>query len=188
MVSLKPGRSAFTLIEILISVALLSIVMMALYSALDMQRDANKHLLGYLKKSLYSDKGIMVLYNDILHSDGNMTIKKGEFTNLCLENTSNSLYALSFAKVCWIVSKEGKQLLRVEGNGYKLPLGYDDKVAIDKVMKSVEIFDVTRKKGEVLVVLKASNEEPYSFLLQGIDKPPKPKPKPKQKVKPAPKK
>jgi len=167
-------RSGFTLVEVLISVALLSIVMMALYSALDMQRDANKHLFGYLQRALHSDKAIMVLYNDILYSDGNLTIKKGELSNLCIENTTSSLYALSFAKVCWIVGKEDNQLLRVEGNGYKLPLGHEDRVAIDKVMKGIEIFDITRKKGEMLVILKAKNEKAYSFLLQGIIKPPKP--------------
>jgi prepilin-type N-terminal cleavage/methylation domain-containing protein len=174
-------RSAFTLIEVLISVALLSIVMMGLYSALSMQRSSNKHLFEYLTKAIDADKVIMVLYRDIMYSDGNLTIKKGEFDRFCINSTANSLYGLSRAKVCWLVAKEENQLLRVEGNGYKLPLKYEDKVAVDKTMKPIVLFDITRKKGELLVMLQSANEEPYAFMLQGIEQPPKAKKKKKKK-------
>jgi len=172
-------RSAFTLIEVLISVALLSIVMLGLYSALDMQRSSNKHLFSYLTKAIDADKVIMVLYRDIMYSDGNLTIKKGEFDRLCINNTANSLYALSRSKVCWLVAKEENQLLRVEGNDYILPLKYEDKVAVDKTMKPIVLFDITRNKGELLVMLQSANEKPYAFLLQGIEQPPKPRKKKK---------
>ena len=168
-------RQAFTLIEVLISVALLSIVMMGLYSALSMQRSSNKHLFTYLTKAVENDKIIMVLYRDIMYSDGNLTIKKGEFDRLCIQNTGNSLYDLSRAKVCWLVEKEENQLIRVEGNGYAIPLKYEDKVAIDQTMRHVTLFDISRKKGEILVMLQAAGGEPYSFMLQGIEQPPKKK-------------
>jgi len=168
-------RQAFTLIEVLISVALLSIVMMGLYSALSMQRNSNKHLFGYLTKAIENDKIIMVLYRDIMYSDGNLTIKKGAFDRLCIHNTGNSLYGLDQAKVCWLVGKEENRLLRVEGNGYTLPLKYEHKVAVDQTMEHVLLFDVSRKKGEVLVVLQAAGGEPYTFMLQGIEQPPKKK-------------
>ncbi len=174
-------RHAFTLIEVLISVALLSIVMLGLYSALSMQRSSNKHLFAYLTKAVEDDKIIMVLYRDIMYSDGNLTIKKGEFDRLCIQNTGNSLYGLSRAKVCWLVEKEENRLLRVEGNGYRLPLKYEDKVAVDQTMAHVVLFDITRKKGEILVVLQAAGAEPYSFMLQGIEQPPKKKKKKKPK-------
>jgi len=173
-------RKAFTLIEVLISVALLSIVMLALYGALNMQRSSNKHLFAYLTKAIDGDKVIMVLYRDIMYSDGNLTIKKGEFDRFCIENTSNSLYGLSRARVCWVVLKDENQLIRSEGNGYRLPLKYEDRVAVDKTIKHMTLFDITRKKGEVLVMLQVANEKPYSFMLQGIEEPPKIK-KPKKK-------
>ena len=176
-------RHAFTLIEVLISVALLSIVMLGLYSALNMQRSSNKHLFTYLTKAVENDKVIMVLYRDIMYSDGNLTIKRGEFDRLCIQNTGNSLYGLSQAKVCWLVAKEENRLLRVEGNQYRLPLKYDDKVAIDQTMEHVVLFDVTRKKGEILVVLQAAGEEAYTFMLQGVEQPPKAKKKKKKKTK-----
>ena len=183
MANLIEKRPAFTLVEVLISVVLLSMVMMGLYSALDMQRSSNKKLFGFLQRALDSDKAIMVLYRDILYSDGNITIKKGEFDQFCMHNTSNSLYALSRSKVCWLVAKEDNQLLRSEGNNYTLPLRLESKVAVDKVMKNMVLFDITRTKDEILVMLQASNEEPYSFMLQGIVKPQKKKPKVKKKLK-----
>ena len=182
---IRRRRHAFTLIEVLISVALLSVVMLGLYSALSMQRSSNKHLFSYLTKAIEDDKVIMVLYQDLMYSDGNLTIKKGEFDRLCIYNTGNSLYGLSRATVCWLVEKEENKLLRVEGNNYKLPLKYDDKVAVDLTMNHIELFDVTRQKGEVLVVLQAAGGEPYTFMLQGIVQPPKkPKPKPNRKKTP----
>jgi len=168
-------RQAFTLIEVLISVALLSIVMMGLYSALSMQRGSNRHLFAYLTKAVEDDKVIMMLYKDIMYSDGNLTIKKGEFDRLCIHDTGNSLYGLSRTKVCWLVEKEENQLLRVEGNRYTVPLKYENKVAIDQTMKHMTLFDITRKKGEILVMLQAAGGEPYSFMLQGIEQPPKKK-------------
>jgi len=180
-------RKAFTLIEVLISVALLSIVMLGLYSALDMQRSSNKHLYSYLTQAIDADRVVMVLYRDLMYSDGNLTINKGEYDRLCINNTSNSLYGLSRAKVCWLVAKEGQQLLRIEGNGYILPLKHEQKAAVDKTMKAVSLFDITRKKSELLVVLQRASEKPYTFLLQGIEQPPKAKKRRKKRKKRKPK-
>jgi len=170
-------RHAFTLIEVLVSVALLSFVMLGLYGALSMQRNSNKHLFSYLTKAIEGDRVVMVLYRDLMLSDGKLTIKKGEFSRLCIENTSNSLYGLSRAKVCWLVAKEQNKLLRIEGNSYRLPLKFEDKVAVDETMEHIVLFDVVRRKEEVLVVLQGAGNEPYTFMLQGVSQPRK-KPKP----------
>jgi len=131
-------RPAFTLIEILIATALLSIVLIGLYSSLDTQRRSVDIIKKSLDRSVDHDRVIMVLYNDILSSDGNLTIKKGEKDTLCIENTRNSLYELDSAKVCWLVLKEDNTLVRIEGNGYRLPLGLEDTVEIDRVLKGVK--------------------------------------------------
>jgi len=180
-----PRRGAFTLIEVLISVALLSLVLMGLYQSLDLQRQSNKHLHAFLQKALDRDRIAMVLYRDLLASDGDLTLTNGEFDRLCINRTTHSLYALPEAKVCWVVAKEGKTLTRIEGSDYKLPLKQEDRVAIDKVLPGMELFDLYRKKGDLLVVFKASNTDPYSFLLQGLEPPPKPKKSKKVKRTPA---
>ncbi len=175
------SRAAFTLVEILIAITLLSIVLVGLYGVLDTQRRSVDIIKKNLDKSIDNDRVIMVLYNDILSSDGNITLKKGERDTLCIESTRNSLYELGVAKVCWLVLKEDDTLVRVEGNGYRLPLGLEDTVEIDRVLKGVKVFDITRSKNNILAVIQVANKEPYSFLLQGIKPPPKPKKKEKLK-------
>ena len=186
---LKQNRTAFTLIEVLISTVLLTIVLIGLYSVLDTQRRSVYNVKENLERSVDYDRAVMVLYNDILHSDGNITLKKGERDRLCMESTRNSLYELGVAKVCWLVLKDGDTLIRIEGNGYRLPIGLEQNVEVDKIFKGVNLFDITRKRDKILVVIgQVNKKEPYTFLLQGIKIPPKPKPKPKPKKKAPPKK
>jgi prepilin-type N-terminal cleavage/methylation domain-containing protein len=162
---------AFTLLEVLISIVLLGIVVLALFSTVSMMQDSNSHLLGYLEKAKRVTKATKVLYLDIVSSDGNLTINKDEFSRLCMEKTKNSLYGLSLAKVCWVVLKEDNTLVRVEGNDYHLPTKLEEKVEVDPVMKHVELFDIYHQKDKVLVFLKQVGKEPISFMIQGISKP-----------------
>ena len=178
-------RSAFTLIEVLVSIALISLVLLGLYRSLEIQRDSNKRLQSYLRTALQKDRIATALYRDLLYSDGNLSLHKGEFDRLCIQNSGHSLYGLPFAKVCWLVLKEGRELLRVEGGDYHLPLRDNERVAIDRLTGPMELFDVYRKKGDVLVVMKARGQEAQSFLLQGLVQPKTPKKTKKRKSKKA---
>ncbi len=164
-------RKAFTLLEVLISIALLGIVILALFSAVDMLQNSNQHLAKYLERSKEVTTSSKVLYLDILSSDGNITIQKDEFSRVCMENTQNSLYALPSAKVCWVVLQENNTLARIEGNGYHLPVRYEEKVQIDPIMTELEVFDLYHAEDKVLVLLQQKGKEPISFMLQGITKP-----------------
>lgn len=164
-------RKGFTLLEVLISIALLGLMIVPLFSVVEMMRMSNSNLLRALEKSEVETKASKVLFLDIMSSDGRLTIKKDEFTRLCLEETKNSLYNLSVAKVCWLVLKDKNTLVRVEGNQYRLPLKFEDKVEVDKVMNNVELFDVYQEKDKVLVILKKKAKTAMSFLVQGITNP-----------------
>jgi len=167
-------RGAFTLIEVLISIALVSIVLLALYHALDIQRQFNKRVYLKLQAIKESAKGLNTLYKDILFSDGNISITKKEFDRLCIYKTKNSLYGLGVAQVCWIVTKdESKRLLRVEGGDFHLPIKLSEVVAVDRVMSNLELFDIVRSRGDILVTLKQKSKEGISFLIQGVYPPPK---------------
>jgi len=164
-------KKAFTLIEVLISIGLLGIVIVALFSTVSMMRDSNDHLHSYLEKAKKITKATKVLYLDIVSSDGNITIKKDEFTRLCMNQTRNSLYGLSRAKVCWVVLKQHNTLARVEGNNYSLPTRFEDKVEVNPVMKNIELFDVYHQEDKVIVFLKQKAKEPITFMIQGVNKP-----------------
>ena len=173
------NRKAFTLLEVLISIALLGIIIVALFSSVDMLQNSNQHLSKYLKKSKIITKATKTLYLDMMGSDGNITLKKDEFSRVCMEETQNSLYALPSAKVCWVVLKKDKTLVRIEGNAYHLPLLSDERVEIDTIMTGLEIFDVYHEKDKILVLIQQQGKEPISFMLQGISKPEKKKKKKK---------
>lgn len=181
MAKVNAKRKAFTLIEVLISIALMGIVIVALFSSVDLLQNSNEHLLKYVKKAKKVTKATKTLYNDIIGSDGNITIKKDEFSRVCIEATRNSLYALPSAKVCWLVLKKDKTLARVEGNAYRLPLRADDRVEVDLIMKEVTLFDVYHQNDKVLVVLQQEAKEPITFMVQGVSKPKKKKKTEKKK-------
>lgn len=175
-------RAAFTLIEVLISIALLGLILPALYQSVDLLRDSNHQLKNYLIESKKGTLATKTLYLDIASSDGNLTLKNGEYDRLCMERTRNSLYGLSSAKVCWVVLKKEHTLVRVEGSVYHLPVGLNERVEVDPVMQNTALFDVYWQKDKVLVLLQQENQEPVTFMVEGITKP-KPKKKKKDKKK-----
>jgi len=184
---MRTKRGAFTLLEVLISIALLSLVLMALYSSLTMLRSSNSQLFEHLKEGVKEKQIVETLFLDIAGSSGKIDIKRDEFSRFCIEESVNSLYNLSLAKICWIVSKNNKTLLRTEGNNYKLPIESEQRVAVDKVMDNIEIFQVYYNKESVLVALKQIGKEPISFMVQGISQPVKKKKKKRVKKKKPPK-
>jgi prepilin-type N-terminal cleavage/methylation domain-containing protein len=163
-------RSAFTLIEVLISIVLLGIILPALYESVNLLHKSNNHLSQALDKTKEITKITDMLYLDILSSDGNISIFKDEFSQLCLENTNNSLYALASSKVCWIILKENHTLTRVEGNNYHLPIKLEEKVEVDPTIKDITLFDIYQNKNKVLVMLRQKGKKPISFMVQGIIK------------------
>ncbi len=180
---LKKQRRAFTIIEVLIAIALMGIILPALYESVILLRNSNSHLFEYLGKAKKVTHATDTLYLDLVSSDGNISIQKGEFPRVCIENTKNSLYALSVAKVCWVVLKKENTLLRIEGYDYHLPLKEDEKVEVNTVMENVELFDIYYVKDKILVLLQQKAKEPISFMIQGVEKPNKKKKKPKKQKK-----
>ena len=60
------NRKAFTLIEVLISIGLLGMIIVPLFSVVDMMRNSNERLLISLEKSKKITKATTVLFIDII--------------------------------------------------------------------------------------------------------------------------
>ena len=168
---IKQRRKAFTLVEVLISITLLSLVLMALYKSADILRDSNLHLFKHLEKSSNALKGSRTLYMDLMHADHNITvITEEKFHRLTIEHTTHSLYGQGAAKVTWLVAKEDNVLLRVEGGSYTVPLRGEQRVEIDVVSKDIEMFKVykSKKRDKVLAIIQIKGQEPQTFMVQNI--------------------
>lgn len=172
---IKQKRKAFTLIEVLISITLLSLVFMALYKSADILRDSNLHLFKYLEKSSNNLKGSKTLYMDLMHASPSITIVTEEkYHRLIIEYTTHSLYGQGAAKVTWLVAKEKNTLLRIEGGEYDIPLRGEQHVEVDVVLKDTEMFKVykSKKKDKILVIMQTKGQEPQTFMVQNISLPP----------------
>jgi len=172
------NKKGFTLIEVLISITLLSLVLMALYKSAEILRKSNIHLFEYLQKSTKSLKGSKTLLIDIMQSDYNISINSEEkFHRLTLKSTGNSLYGQAQAKVIWLVHKKENTLLRVEGGEYDMPLKNEQNVEVDVIAKNVELFKIykSKTKTKILVMLKIRGQEPQIFMSQNLQLPPPPK-------------
>jgi len=181
-------HEGFTLVEVLISITLLSLVLLALYQSSDIMRDSNNKLFKHLNTSSKTLQGSKTLYMDLVHADHNISINtENKFHRLTISRTSHSLYGLGQAKVTWLVYKTDNTLLRVEGGDYNMPLKNEEHVAIDVIAKNLELFKVykNKKKDKILAMIQIKGKDPQLFMSQNISSAP-PKIKENNSSNPAP--
>ncbi|CAA6825772.1 MAG: Unknown protein [uncultured Sulfurovum sp.] len=174
---MKRTQAGFTIVEVLISITLLALVLMALYKSADLMRASNLHLFNYLQKASTTLKGSTTLYKDLMHADHNISINSEEkFHRLTIYNTSHSLYGLAQAKVVWLVYKNDNTLLRVEGGKYNIPLKNEERAEIDVIAKNLKLFKIykSKKKDKILAIIQIKGQNPQLFMSQNIaEAPPK---------------
>ena len=167
-------KKAFTLIEVFISIFLLTLVILALYKNLNIVKKSTINLYSHLKNSQKDINAYKLLYLDLLQITNNLKItsKDKNYDRVCFFS-KNSLYNLPKAYICWVVHKKNNTLLRVESSKkFTLPPQKEIPIQKDIIKKDIEIFKIYRhknkKENQLLIFIKDKKE--VSFKMKIINK------------------
>jgi len=150
-------KKSFTLIELLISVLILSVLFFALSSFISSLK-LSQNSIQKKFDSLKSDT-LRVLYYDIINAN-NVTIEnRGDFVRVFMQ-TSNSFYNIAKPYVFWYVSKNKNTLIRYES---PKPFGLEKEFYLDKFIQNVKIFKIYKNRGRYFIFLKAKKPIYFEF-------------------------
>lgn len=158
----KTVKSAFTLLEMMISVFLISLILFFLYSATNNFKRSNDFYAAKQEEDSIKELFFQVLYEDVLESDVNLTkvIKEDEKLDTLQLQTRNTHFNYVEPYVRYYVTREA-ELLRVESYELiDLPASLDDvgKLRPETIMDQVEWFKMKIKESKILVYLKREEE------------------------------
>ncbi|WP_456480666.1 type II secretion system protein [Nautilia sp.] len=153
-------KKSFTLIELLISVVILSILFLALSNVISYSKNSGGVLEKRYEKQLKFDLYMKVLYYDLLNGGEINVTGSGDYSVVKIR-TSNSLHFIPEPYVVWYVSKKHNTLMRLESpevvNLLKLPPDY----YLDKFVQNVKIFKIYVKDGKYFIYM--DNGRPIYF-------------------------
>jgi len=136
-------KKAFTLVEILISVVILSIMVFVLSDVVK-NMDVSKNILKKnIRNEHYKQIALKVLYYDILNSKYVNLSQKKNYSLISMQ-TTNSLYNIPAPYVVWYVSKKDNALMRMEMPQKVTFLSNIRNYYLDKFNENVKIFKIYR--------------------------------------------
>lgn len=167
-------RFAFTLIEVLISIFLMSIIVLFLSTSLADLKKGYAHLYTKTKKQSDIFEIKELLYKDILQSQ-KIQLKQTKRYDILFLQTSNSLFSIDKPYVSYFVSKHNDSLVRVEDvNEINLP--FSSLELIDKnflvLLENLDEFKLNlpkETKKTMLISIFAQKKDPIIFELALIN-------------------
>ena len=174
------NRKAFSLIELIISIALLSIIIFFLYSTTSSLQKRNK-IFSKKEDSIEKNEKILnLLYDDIFESN-ELNISGKEYSVLNLQ-TKSSIFNIEYPNVTWLVSRNNNTLLRFESKLKFSQMNVDNNsyYHISKVTQGCEKFLIyqSKDKTKILIYIKFQDKDP---IIYEIPKPLNIKKAPKKK-------
>jgi prepilin-type N-terminal cleavage/methylation domain-containing protein len=151
-------RGAFTLMELLVSVALLAIITVFMYGAIASSKLSNEVLGRHSGKEHNRTMIFNLLYRDIFESlYVEATPTKEKHFTLVQMQTFNSIYDINAPYVTYYVDSQTDSLMRLEAaRKIELPVKYEDRYAIhaDVIMTKVSDFNIYKSIQETAPVDK----------------------------------
>lgn len=158
-------KKGFTLVELLVSIALFGLIAVLLFGTIDELRKQQK---------FYKEKeGIVVRKNRIVSLmrtdfDRSQSLRVSdsstkEFTVVSVSGANRSLYGIDRPYVLWVVLKNNNTLVRLE-SAYPITLPLSPNALYvthsDIIGEDCEVFRVYDSKAHRLVYVKFANESP----------------------------
>ncbi|MEO1924324.1 MAG: prepilin-type N-terminal cleavage/methylation domain-containing protein [Nautiliaceae bacterium] len=145
-------KKGWTLIEILISISILSILFLAMSNIIGNLKISKNFLKNNLKKSKKEELLIKTFYSDIMNAKKIKILNTSKNYIRLILKTSNSLYDLINPNVIWYVSKNGNTLIRAESY---LKIKNNNFYYADKFMQNVKKFKILKKNRKYFVYIKS---------------------------------
>jgi len=157
-------KKAFTLIEIMIALMILSVLLLAMNGVIKSLKSTRSVLNNYYFTGKKNELLVKVLYEDILNASSMKIVhsKNSDYDRIYL-TTSNSLYNLIYPNVLWYVSRNQNTLIRVE-SPFKIKLPNYKLFFLDKFTSNVSLFKIYKKKGKDLIVIKANKPVYFEMI------------------------
>ncbi len=148
-------KRAFTLVELMISVILLSIIVTFLYQAVAQLQNSNQKLIKSTNKTLEREDLLKVLYNDFINLTSLDIIDKSDDTDVIVLQSTNSFYKMSMPYVRYMVDNDAV-LRRIESSGSELD--YENSFfRFDTLARDVKMLKVYEKEGHYFIYVKSDN-------------------------------
>ncbi len=158
-------RNAFTLVELLVSIALFGLIATFLFGTIDQLR---KQQTFFQKKEAILSKKNMIL--SLMRSDFDraesvnvsMTTSR-DFDTVSITGSNSSLYGVDRPYVVWLVLKDDNALVRLESPvPIKLPILSEERYLVhsDLIEKQCELFRVYDSPKHRLIYIQFENQSP----------------------------
>jgi prepilin-type N-terminal cleavage/methylation domain-containing protein len=158
-------RNAFTLVEVVVSIALFGLITVFLFGAIDELRKQQSFF--QQKEALISKKNqiISLLRTDVDRAQAiNVTASTSkDFDQISISGSNRSLYGIDRPFVIWVVLKAHNTLLRLE-SAYPITLPIRPEALYlthsDLIGKQCELFRLYDSPKHRLIYLKFENQSP----------------------------
>jgi len=145
-------KRAFTLVEILISVGLLSILIMFMYKTLETMKKSNTLYERHYSKLMINTKIHKTMFLDFVQSD-KVDIKSGDFDRIVMRS-KNSHFHIAHPYISYLVKEN--VLYRIESDkNIGLNIKYDllKYIKFEVVKKNIKKFKIFKGKNSFLINL-----------------------------------
>jgi prepilin-type N-terminal cleavage/methylation domain-containing protein len=173
-------KRAFTLVELMISVLLLSLIVTFLYQSVAQLQTSNTQFLRKTDELQVRESLLEILYNDFINASSIKWLVKENAYDVIVVETSNSFHNMSQPFVMYKVYKEGSELKRIESPVEEIDFN-NNMFRFNDIIKDVKFFKLYENKGHYFIYVKAEGIDdiyldilPPSFLSEKVKKPTSP--------------